>query len=76
MTKNGPNGMWNHVMYKHKSDYVRLKPATAPLELDSQVKLAALAPKHRDMIHKAIARWLVKAQAQAPAQVAGGHGVP
>ena len=41
---------------------MRLKPASAPLnfDMDPQAKLAALVPKHRDAIHKAIARWLVK----------------
>ena len=61
-TKAGPAGLWNHAMYHHKPDYMRLKPPTETLDftVDPQAKLAALAPKLRDAIHKAIARWLVK----------------
>jgi hypothetical protein len=60
--KTGPAGLWNHCMYIHKEDYIRLKPATEKLDLtiDPQTKMPALASKHRDAIHKAISRWIVK----------------
>eukprot|EP00966_Prymnesium_polylepis_P170657 3945023-Prymnesium_polylepis.1 len=49
-------------MYKHKQDYIRLKGAGESLELtiDPQSKMPAVSAKHRDAIHKAIARWIVK----------------
>ena len=56
--------MWNHALYHHKADYVRLKPPSEPLDLSpetlAQAKLPAVSVKTRDMLHKAIARWLVK----------------
>ena len=58
----GACGLSNHCMYKHPNDYIRLKPASEPLcvTIDPQTKMNALPAKHRDAIHKAIARWLVK----------------
>jgi hypothetical protein len=58
----GPTGLWNHLMYKHPEDYIRLKPASEPLNLkvDPQSKMNALPAAHRDAIHKAHARWLCK----------------
>ena len=49
-------------MYKHKADFIRLKPEGAKLDItiEDQSTLSALQPAHRDAIHKAIARWLVK----------------
>lgn len=58
--KAGPSVMWNHTMYKHKADFIRLKGTGVPLELDGQSKLPAVSAKHRDAIHRATARWLVK----------------
>ena len=54
--------MWNHCLYQHKADYIRLKPASDPLDLKmvEQTKLPAVSTKVRDMLHKATARWLVK----------------
>ena len=63
-TAGGPTGMWNHTLFHHKADYARLKPPSAPLDLSpdtlAQAKLPAVSSKTRDMLHKAIARWLVK----------------
>ena len=58
----GPTAMWNHVMYKHPEDYIRLKPPSEPLNLkvDPQSKMNVLPAAHRDAIHKAHARWLCK----------------
>ena len=60
--KGGPSGLWNHCMYQHKADYVRIKPPTEELNLviDPQTKMPALGAKHRDAIHKALACWIVK----------------
>eukprot|EP00966_Prymnesium_polylepis_P106686 2469678-Prymnesium_polylepis.1 len=45
----GPSGLWNHALYHHKADYVRLKPASAPLDLSAatldQTKLPAVSAK-------------------------------
>ena len=61
-TSGGPSAMKSHIMYKHPDDYVKLCPPTEELNLtvDPQTKMNALPAKHRDAIHKAIARWLVK----------------
>jgi hypothetical protein len=63
-TSAGPTNLWNHALYHHKADYMRLKPASEPLDFSpetlAQVKLSAVSTKMRDMLHKAIARWLVK----------------
>lgn len=60
--KTGPAGLWNHALYKHKSDFVRIKGAgnALNLHLDPQTRLPAVSTSHRDAIHRAIARWLVK----------------
>ena len=61
-TFGGPSAMKNHCMYKHPDKYIELMPASEKLnlKLDPQTKLMALPAKHRDAIHKAIARWLCK----------------
>lgn len=71
----GPTAMWNHVMYKHPDDYIRLKPPSEPLNLkvDPQSKMNALPAAHRDAIHKAHARWLCKRKRPLAAD---GQGVP
>lgn len=60
--KSGPTTLWNHAMYVHKADYMRFKGKGEPLILtiDPQTRMPLLSPSHRDAIHKAIARWLVK----------------
>ena len=64
VTTGGPTGLWNHTLFHHKADYARLKPPSEPLDLSpetlAQAKLPAVSAKTRDMLHKAIARWLVK----------------
>lgn len=61
-TVGGPSGMKTHCMYKHPNKYIELMPPSEKLDLklDPQTKLMALPAKHRDAIHKAIARWLCK----------------
>jgi hypothetical protein len=58
----GPTSLKTHIMYKHPDEFVKLAPPTEELNLviDPQSKMNALPSKHRDAIHKAIARWLVK----------------
>ena len=60
--KSAPTNLWNHAMYKHPEEYINLKPPTDTLNLviDPQTKMNALPAKHRDQVHKAVARWIVK----------------
>ena len=61
-TLGGPTGMKSHIMYRHPDDYIKMAPPSEKLnvQLDPQEKMNALPSKHRDEIHKAHARWLVK----------------
>ena len=60
--KSAPSNLWNHAMYKHPSDFINMKPPTDALNLaiDPQTRMNALPAKHRDAVHKAFSRWVVK----------------
>ena len=62
----GPTGMWNHLAFKHKEDYIRLKaigtgaPGNGKEPRLSPTAVVALPANMRDDLHRMHARWLVK----------------
>lgn len=61
-TKGGPTGMKNHVMYVHPDEYIKLAPATEPIDMKFNPSRppVAIPANQRDNLHTMHARWLVK----------------
>ena len=59
--KDGPSGMWNHLAYKHKDVYIRLKASNGTISASvSPTAVVGVPAAMRDNLHRMHARWLTK----------------